>query len=133
MVPVGVTDTGEMEVPHDVSEVGWYRYGPAPGAPEGSAVLTGHVDDYRQGVGVFARIGDLNPGDVVQVADESGATREFTVVSREEWAKSEVPLARLFDRGGAGRLVLITCGGTFNDATLGYDDNIAITAVARAS
>ena len=25
------------------------------------AVLTGHVDDYRQGVGVFGRIGDLNP------------------------------------------------------------------------
>jgi hypothetical protein len=36
---------------------------------------------------------------------------------------------RIFDRGGSSRVVLITCGGSFNSSTLGYDDNIAITAV----
>ena len=133
VIPVGVDDSGAMEVPDDVSEVGWYKFGPAPGAAAGSAVLTGHVDDYRQGVGVFGRIGDLTPGDVVRVSDQAGVSREFSVVSREEWAKGEVPLDRLFDRGGASRMVLITCGGSFNDSTLGYDDNIAITAVPIAS
>ena len=95
-------------------------------------MLTGHVDDHVQGVGVFGRIGDLGPGDAVRVADESGLTREFSVVSREEWSKGQVPLDRLFDRGGSSRLVLITCGGTFDNSTLGYDDNIAITAVPVA-
>ncbi len=118
-----------MEIPKDVSDVGWYQFGPAPGSATGSAVLTGHVDDYQQGVGVFGRIGDLGPGDIVKVTDEGGVTREFSVVAREEWPKSEVPLDRLFDRGGDSRLVLITCGGSFNESTLGYDDNIAITAV----
>jgi len=122
-----------MEIPQDVSEVGWYKFGPAPGASVGSALLTGHVDDVRQGVGVFGRIGDLSPGDTVRVTDEAGATREFSVVSREEWSKGEVPLDRLFDRGGSSRLVLITCGGSFNSSTLGYDDNIAITAVPVAA
>ena len=129
VVPVGVDGEGRMEVPEDVGTVGWYRFGPTPGATAGSAVLTGHVDDYRQGLGVFARIGDLGPGDIVRVVDEAGVTREFEVLSREEWPKGGVPLDRLFDRGGSARLVLITCGGTFNNTTLGYDDNIAITAV----
>ena len=132
VVPVGVDGEGLVEVPQDVSEVGWYRFGPAPGAATGSAVLTGHVDDHVQGVGVFGRIGDLGPGDAVRVADESGLTREFSVVSREEWSKGQVPLDRLFDRGGSSRLVLVTCGGTFDSSTLGYDDNIAITAVPVA-
>ena len=129
VVSVGVDDAGLMEVPQDVDTVGWYRFGPAPGAAAGSAVLSGHVDDYRQGPGTFARIGDLGPSDVVRVTDESGVSREFTVLAREQWNKGEVPLDRLFDRSGAPRLVLITCGGSFNSSTLGYDDNIAITAV----
>lgn len=132
VVPVGVDSAGLMEVPEDVDTVGWYRFGPAPGAAAGSSVLSGHVDDYRQGPGVFSGIGDLGPGDVVRVVDESGVTREFTVLSREQWNKGEVPLDRLFDRAGSSRLVLITCGGSFNSSTLGYDDNIAITAVPVA-
>ncbi len=129
VVPVGVDDKGLMDIPPDVTTVGWYRFGPVPGAAAGSAVLSGHVDDYRQGVGVFGRIGDLEPGDIVRIVDETGVTRDFSVLSREQWSKGEVPLDRIFDRGGSSRLVLITCGGSFNSSTLGYDDNVAITAV----
>jgi len=132
VIPVGIDEDGLMEVPEDVSTVGWYRFGPTPGAAAGSAVLTGHVDDVNQGVGVFGRIGDLGPGDALTVTDADGVGRNFTVLSREEWHKSEVPLDRLFDRAGEPRLVLITCGGAFNDSTLGYDDNIGITAVPAA-
>ena len=60
-------------------------------------------------------------------------SRTFTVVAREEWHKTQVPLDRLFDRGGKSRLVLMTCGGSFNSSTLGYDDNVAITAVPVAA
>ena len=129
VVPVGVDDNGLMEIPRDVATVGWYQFGPPPGAAAGSAVLSGHVDDYRQGVGVFGRIGDLGPGDPVRIVDDAGVTRDFTVLSREQWSKGDVPLDRIFDRGGSSRLVLITCGGSFNSSSLGYDDNIAITAV----
>jgi len=132
IIPVGVDADGQLEIPGDVSTVGWYRFGPAPGAGTGSAVVTGHVDDVNQGVGVFGRIGNLVPGDAVTVTDAGGVARNFTVLSREEWNKSEAPLDRLFDRAGEPRLVLITCGGAFDDSTLGYDDNIAITAVPTA-
>lgn len=129
VIPVGVTDGGILEVPEDVDDVGWYRFGPAPGGTAGSAVLTGHVDSARQGPGPFARLSELAIGDTVTVVDDTGATRSFSVLSREEWSKSEVPLDRIFDREGSPRLVLITCGGQF-DASIGhYEDNIAITAV----
>lgn len=128
VAPVGVDEAGLMEIPRDVDTVGWYRFGPVPGAAAGSAVLSGHVDDVNQGTGVFGRIGDLVPGDPITVTDQAGTVRNFEVVAREEWAKGEVPLDRLFDRSGASRLVLVTCGGSFNSSTLGYDDNIAITA-----
>ncbi|HEY5116043.1 MAG TPA: class F sortase [Nakamurella sp.] len=129
IVPIGVDDKGQLDIPADVRTVGWYRFGPAPGTAQGSAVLTGHVDDYLQGAGALANLGSLQPGDTVTVTDETGVPRTFSVLSREEWHKSEVPLDRLFDRGGDPRLVLITCGGPFNTSTLGYDDNIAVTAV----
>jgi sortase (surface protein transpeptidase) len=125
---VGVADDGEVQVPDDVATVGWYQFGPTPGEP-GSSVLVGHVDDYRQGVGVLARIGDLNPGDTVEVTDGNGVVSAFTVVAREQWNKADTPLDRLFDRGGSARLVLLTCGGAFDDARLEYTDNIAVTAV----
>jgi hypothetical protein len=129
IVPIGVDDNGQLDIPDDVRTVGWYRFGPAPGAAQGSAVLTGHVDDDRQGAGALAELGSLQPGDTVTVTDATGTSRTFSVLSREEWHKGEVPLDRLFDRGGDPRLVLITCGGPFNTSTLGYDDNIAVTAV----
>ncbi len=128
VAPVGVTDDGDVQVPGDVATVGWYRYGPAPAAA-GSAVLVGHVDDHRQGVGALARIGDLNPGDTLDVADNGGTTWHFQVVAREQFTKGDMPMARLFDRGGQARLVLITCGGPFDSDRLEYDDNIAVTAV----
>ena len=51
--PVGVEPEGEMTLPRDVDRVGWYRFGPAPGAAEGTVVLAGHVDDVDQGLGAL--------------------------------------------------------------------------------
>ena len=129
IIPVGVDDNGQLEIPEDVQSVGWYRFGRAPGATRGSAVLTGHVDDHLQGAGALADLGSLQPGDTLTVTDATGTARTFSVLSREGWHTGGVPLDRLFDRGGDPRLVLITCGGPFNTSTLGYDDNIAVTAV----
>lgn len=128
VVTVGVDAAGLMEVPPDVATVGWYGFGPAPGATAGSAVLTGHVDDADQGPGVFAALGRLEPGDPIEVTDVDGIVRRFEVVARESWPKDEVPLDRLFQRTGPARLVLITCGGAFDPAASSYEENIAVTA-----
>ncbi len=131
VLPMGVNDAGLMEIPQDVSQVGWYEYGPVPGSSGGSSVLTGHVDEATQGPGVFMQLGDLEPGDEFSIVDDVGTSRTFSVIAREEWPKPEVPLGRIFDRGGESRVVLITCGGSFDPDVLGYDDNIAVTAVEK--
>jgi hypothetical protein len=127
--PVGVDAGGDLQIPADVASVGWYRFGARPGDPAGSTVLSGHVDSAGQGRGAFFRLRELTPGDPVLVHSGDGRTRRYRVVAREEWPKSEVPLDRLFSRGGAARLTLVTCGGGFREDVLSYRDNIAVTAV----
>lgn len=127
--PIGVERDGALEIPGDVRTVGWYRYGPRPGDARGSTVLSGHVDSAEQGKGAFYRLGELRPGDPVQVRLSDRQVRRYRVVAREEWPKTATPLDRLFARGGAPRLTLVTCGGGFREDISSYQDNIAVTAV----
>jgi sortase (surface protein transpeptidase) len=125
VVGVGlVPGTDAVQVP-DIDHVGWYQLGPSPGQG-GSAVLLGHVDgDGRPGV--FFRLGDLAPGDTVTVTDAQGA-HDFRVTGREQVAKTALP-ADFFSWEGPPRLVLITCGGAFDDSTGHYVDNVVVVAV----
>jgi hypothetical protein len=126
--PVGVDPAGAMALPEDVDRVGWYRFGPAPGADEGTAVLAGHVDDAEQGLGALAPLREVEAGAEVQVTDASGAVTRWRVVSRELIEKRAVPLAALFPRAGPPRLVLLTCGGEFLPELRSYADNVVVVA-----
>lgn len=132
VMPIGVTRNGELEIPADVDTVGWYRFGSRPGDATGSTVLSGHVDSAEQGRGAFFRLRELKPGNPVLVRGSDGRTRRYRVVSREEWPKSAVPMDKLFSRGGAPRLTLLTCGGGFREDIASYRDNIAVTAVPES-
>jgi hypothetical protein len=125
--PVGLAPDGQMDLPEDVSRVGWYRFGPVPGGT-GSAVLAGHVDDREQGPGALYPLRDAAAGDEVVVTDAAGATTRWRVVSREVISKQELPLDRLFAREGAPRLTLITCGGPFLPEFRSYRDNVVVVA-----
>ncbi|MET7421609.1 class F sortase [Dactylosporangium sp. NPDC005555] len=120
--------TGDFAVPPSIDKVGWYRFGPGLEATAGSIVIAGHVDSAEQGKGAFFRLRELGPGDTVAVTGSDGAVRNFTVVAREIFAKTAVPLERYFARDGAPRLTLITCGGPFDAKTRHYRDNVVITA-----
>jgi LPXTG-site transpeptidase (sortase) family protein len=126
--PVGVDDRGRMEVPFDVDTVGWYRFGPGPGSAEGSAVLSGHVDDRDQGYGAFHRLGDLAPGDPVAVELGDGRVLGYRVEVVTRVPKSDLPAGEVFDRGGAPRLTLVTCGGLFDYEANGYRENVVVVA-----
>jgi hypothetical protein len=125
--PVGVEPDGQMTIPADVARVGWYRFGPVPGAP-GSAVIAGHVDDRSQGLGALAPLRAAAPGDEVLVTDAAGATSRWRVVSRELITKQALPLDELFRRDGPPRLTLITCGGPFLPEYGSYRDNVVVVA-----
>ena len=130
IVPVGVeAGSSHVQVPSDVHVVGWYRFGPPPGAG-GSAVLLGHVDSWTQGPGVFFRLRELEPADVIWVTFANGSESSFRVVARRSYPKSGLP-GQLFERDGPSVLALVTCGGSFDQATRSYSDNLVVFAVPR--
>jgi sortase (surface protein transpeptidase) len=124
---VGIDPDGQMELPEDVARVGWYRFGPEPGAV-GSAVLAGHVDDREQGPGALFRLRDAAVGDELTVTDAAGTATRWRVVSRELITKQVLPVERIFARDGAPRLTLITCGGPFLPEYSSYRDNVVVVA-----
>lgn len=128
VVPVGIADDGQMELPPHPDVIGWYRFGPTAGDGAGSIVLAGHVDSRTYGLGQFARLHESEAGDEVLVRTESGRDLRYTVVDVRSLPKAELPLADVFSREGHERLLLITCGGDF-DRQQGYADNIVVTAV----
>ncbi len=69
VVPTGVTEDGAVVIPKDAYRVGWYRFGPAPGADAGSAVIVGHVDSKTQGRGALFSLVGIDVGDVVTVTN----------------------------------------------------------------
>ena len=128
VLPLGVVRaTGQMEVPENVDEVGWYRYGPAPGSP-GSAVLAAHVDLAGEGPGVFFHLDRLRVGDLVDVDFDDGTTSTFVVSNSERVPKGELNFDAVFSPVGQPVLRLVTCGGSFNRTIRRYDDNLVITA-----
>ena len=122
---------GELDVPRDPKIVGWWRYGAKPGARTGTAIFDGHIN-YAGVDGALARIGTLDPGDLVYVYGQSNgrATRiKFAITGVRTYDKQALPYRQIFDQNSVGRLVLVTCGGPFDSATGNYVDNVVAFAV----
>ncbi len=124
----GVAPSGQMDVPDNVTEAGWYKHGPSPGEP-GSAVLAAHVDLRGPGRGLFYDLDELEVDDEVVVGYSDGESRRFRVVARSTYLKSELPLDVIFSREGDPVLTLITCGGGFSASEGSYDSNVVVYAV----
>lgn len=126
---VGLRTDGALEVP-GAREIGWYRYGAAPGY-EGATVLAAHVS-WNGEIGVFHRLGDLDPGAAIEVTLEDGSRRTYEVVERTMYDKDALPRERIWRNTGDETLVLITCGGSFNPEISRYRQNIVVYAVPVA-
>lgn len=126
---VGLEDDGLLEVP-DETEIGWYKYGSAPGLP-GATVLAAHVS-WNRTPGPFLKLGELEPGALVDVTLNDGSMRTYEVVERAMYPKDELPIERIWRTTGDETLVLITCGGDYNPNIRRYRHNIVVYAVPVA-
>ncbi|MBP3043515.1 class F sortase [Arthrobacter jiangjiafuii] len=127
VIPVGVEDNGAMTLPGNHYQAGWYRYGPAPGAGEGSTVLAAHVDSRTEQLPI-AGLKDVDTGTIITVTREDGSILRYTAERVENIAKTSLDGHRLFDRTGEPRLKLVTCGGKWLEARDDYEDNVVLTA-----
>ncbi|MGZ0149135.1 class F sortase [Kribbella sp. WER1] len=128
-VLTATTVDGQLQVPAQARNVGWWDGGAEAGDPYGSVVLAGHVDTKTEGLGYFARLRDVRPGEVV-VLRGSGHTAAYRVVSVEAVRKDALATTSgAFDQTVDQRLVLITCTGAYDASRGGYQDNLVVTAV----
>lgn len=127
VIPVTVEPDGGLAVPDDPAVTGWWHAGARPGSRRGTVVIDGHVDTRLQGPGVLFHLADLRPGDPITLGTPGG-TMGYRVAAIRSYPKAQLP-AEVFERAGNPRLVLITCGGTFNSLTRQYADNIVAYAV----
>jgi len=131
--PVGVQADGNMELPENIFVAGWYRFGSDPTSDTGTTVISAHVDDFKQGLGPFAYLKQLVPGAEIIVTAADGNDYRYAVESVQNVNRQQLPVDQVFDRTGAPRLVLITCGGQFDDNVFEYSDNVVVVALPISS
>ncbi len=123
---LGVAADGTVQVPSDPSLAGWFDRGPAPGQ-QGPAVVLGHVDS-TTGPAVFARLGQLRPGDPIVITRRDGSVVTFTVDAVQTVPKDHFPTAQTYGPVPGPALRLITCGGSYDHSRGGYQANVIVFA-----
>jgi hypothetical protein len=129
VIPLGENPDGTVQVP-PLSRprlTSWLDAGPAPGQA-GPAALYGHVDTAASGPAVFYRLGDLVPGDTVDITRADHRVAVFAVYRVAEYPKSAFPTMTVYGDTPGPELRLITCGGAFDAADGSYLDNIVVYA-----
>jgi LPXTG-site transpeptidase (sortase) family protein len=130
LIDLGITAEGDMEVPEDFDDVGWFTGGGRPGG-RGPTVIAAHVDS-PTGPAVFLRLEELVPGDIVEVADTGGTVFSYVVTEVADYPKAAFPTSRVFGAVADDELRLITCGGVFDTAAASYVDNRVVYAERAA-
>ncbi len=127
---VGQLPDGQMDVPKNDHNVGWYQPGAKPGEM-GNAVIAGHVDN-KTGPSVFFDLGNLEPGDVISVSDKNGKVYDFKVKKVESYPRNEAPLEKVFGTSSQSGLNLITCTGTFNRDAGTHEERMVVYTILHS-
>jgi LPXTG-site transpeptidase (sortase) family protein len=129
----GLKADGTMEIPSNITDVGWYTLGPRPGEV-GNAIITGHVAQIRHSVvtkqGVFFNLNQLRPGDKLQVQNDKGETITFVVRESRLYDATADATDVFVSKDTRAHLVLITCEGTWNPAQQSYSQRLVVFADA---
>lgn len=120
-----------MASPAGPSDLGWYTFSGAPGGPS-NAVFAGHVDWYTGAPAIFGGLPSLTPGAVVQVSRADGKLVVYHVVSSTWYDFLQTDATPIIAPTSVPTITLITCGGTFNQATHEYDKRLVVRAVASS-
>lgn len=134
---------GQMPDPSTPDEIAYYNFSNWPGlggAPGrgGNAIFSGHVDSGTKPcdhgrtpppcTAVFFQVPKLQKGDVIEV-HLSGVVHKYAVATNESVSATTGPWDKIVAATAQETITLITCGGTFNQATREYSNRQVVTAV----
>ena len=139
---------GTLHVPADPQTVSWANQDAKPGSSHGTAILTSHINYVINGTLVIGALSDLAVyakkaiGKIITVKLKDGRTLRYRIVAGREYTKDQLAAdrklrAELYDQrkvyGPAnhpsGRLLLVSCGGAFDEYTGEYQDNVFLYAL----
>jgi sortase (surface protein transpeptidase) len=126
IVPLGLNPDHTLEVPANLADTGWFTEGPEPGE-RGATVVVGHVASLS-GPGVFYRLRDLHPGDVIRIRLRDGEVVSYRARSVIVVPKISFPTKRVYAQTPRPTLRLITCSGTLDASTGQHPDNRIVLA-----
>jgi hypothetical protein len=131
---------GSLYVPPNPRAVSWASQDVAPGSGHGTIILVGHVN-YGGVAGAFADLADYRVGQIITLVLADGRRMSYAVAAPPiEVNKDELGPRRqeLFDqshsygmagRPKSGRLLLLSCGGVFDNHTGHYESNTFVFAL----
>lgn len=124
LVPLGLNPDKTVQVPplSAPGQAGWYSLGAIPGDP-GPAVILGHVDSHAV-EGIFFRLKQLKPGDVVSISRADQSTIAFRITHVDTVPKSSFPTNAVYGDTPGPEIRLVTCGGDLDTAAHSYLSNV---------
>jgi Sortase domain len=125
VVRLGLNADRSLQVPTNPRLAGWWSGGTYPGRA-GPAVIVGHLDS-TTGPAAFSRLGDLRPGDTIEIGHRGSSVDTFTVTRTAIYPKKSFPTKLVYGEVPRPSLRLITCAGTYDRRT-GYEDNLIVFA-----
>lgn len=127
VTPKGIDASGVMEPPDGPEDVAWYSFTARPG--EGSnAVFSAHVDYHGYGPAVFARLGDLEKGDLVEVHLADSSLLRYGVVLSRVYEAARAPTEEIVGPTNREVVTLITCTGRFDGVSRQYSHRLVVRA-----
>ncbi len=126
IVDLGVTARGDLDVPEDGATVGWYDITALPGEP-GQALLGGHFD-WEGSLAVFASLGVLREGDRIELHRGAAGGPLVYAVQSSASVDPDLTLTQVLTGEEGSALILITCGGAFDEQQDGYENRLLVRA-----
>jgi sortase A len=124
VVNVGKRSNGQMDVPKNDKDIGWYEPGIMPGQT-GNAVMAGHVDN-KTGPAIFFNLKNVKPGNEIIVENNKKEKVIFIVEKLKSYDYEEAPLEEIFGYSNSENLNLITCTGSYNRNKKTHEERLVV-------
>lgn len=128
LIVLGIeVETGNMAAPDGPDLVGWYDFTGRPGSGTGNAVFAAHRDWEDIGPAVFFNLGDLAPGDTIEVFLHDGSVVQYEVTAAHTYDVEAMDMREILAVTEQETITLITCAGLFEDGD--YTDRHVVRAI----
>ncbi len=128
VIPTGLESNGELHVPSNTTQAGWYKYGTFPGQT-GSAVITAHLNYGKNFTpGVFANLHNAKVGDSIKITDAAGSVYAYTINKMDYVSQNAFPTNEVYGKIDYPGLRLISCAGVYDKSTHRYTQDLIVYA-----